>query len=66
MIALDDQAKYPASVLAPPEFEVLLGEREGDCPLDKIEQLVRFRVLSFSPFQSVMEERTWKGPFAYF
>lgn len=36
-IALDDQAKYPVPILTPPEFEVLLGEREGDYLLDEIE-----------------------------
>ena len=36
-IALDDQAKYPVPVLTPPEFEVLLGVREGDYLLDEIE-----------------------------
>ena len=35
-IALDDQAKYPVPVLTPPEFEVLLGVREGDYLLDEI------------------------------
>jgi len=36
-IALDDQAKYPVSILTPPEFEVLLGERKGEYFLDEIE-----------------------------
>jgi len=36
-IALDDQAKYPVPILTPPEFEVLLGAREGDYLLDEIE-----------------------------
>lgn len=37
-IALDDQTKYPVPILTPPEFEVLLGEYEGEeYPLDEIE-----------------------------
>ncbi|HII06421.1 MAG TPA: diphthamide biosynthesis enzyme Dph2 [Methanotrichaceae archaeon] len=36
-IALDDQAKYPVPILTPPEFEILLGVRRGDYPLDEIE-----------------------------
>lgn len=36
-IALDDQAKYPVPILTPPEFEVLLGGREGDYLFDEIE-----------------------------
>jgi 2-(3-amino-3-carboxypropyl)histidine synthase len=36
-IALDDQAKYPVPILTPPEFELLLGSRKGDYPLDEIE-----------------------------
>jgi len=37
-VALDDAAKYRIPILTPPEFEVLLGEREwGDYRFDEIE-----------------------------